>query len=130
MANMNLVVIAGRLTSDPQVKQANNTTVCNFSIATDRSFKDRDGEWKKETLYIDAAAFGRMAENIGKYLAKGRNVLVRGSLRLNSWEEKNTGIRRSKISIMVDECQFLDPKDGTTNRRESDSDTNSREAFP
>lgn len=130
MANMNLVIIAGRLTNDPQVKQAGSTTVVNFSIATDRGYKDRDGEWKKETLYIDAAAFGKMAENIGKYLAKGRNVLVRGSLRLNSWEEKTTGARRSKISIMIDECQFLDPKDGTTNRRESESDTNSREAFP
>lgn len=131
MADLNLVVLAGRLTRDPEQRRTQSGSVTNFGIAVDKKWKDAHGEQKKETLFIDCAAFGRMAENIAQYMARGRSILVRGSLRLNSWEDAN-GNSRSKITVLCEDCQFLDSKPASSpsgNRSQNDEPA-SRESFP
>jgi single-strand DNA-binding protein len=118
--NFNRVTIAGNLTRDPQVKfLAGEKAVANFSLAINHRYKDDEGAKKEETTFIDIEAWGRTAELIGQYLTKGSNCFIEGRLKLESWEDKDTKAKRSKIKVVADNVQFLDRKtdtvDGTPN---------------
>lgn len=107
--NYNKVIIAGNLTRDPQLRfLANERAVANFGLAVNRRYKGGDGEMKEETAFIDCEAWGRTAELVGQYLAKGRGALVEGRLRMDSWEDKQTGQKRSKLLVSADTVQFTD----------------------
>lgn len=107
--NLNKVMIAGNLTRDPEVKfLANDKCVAQFGLAINRKFKDANGELKDDTTFVDVEAWGRTAELVGQYLVKGRGCYVDGRLKLESWEDKATGAKRSKLKIVADQVLFTD----------------------
>jgi len=108
--NLNQVTLIGRLTRDPEQKALpNGTAVVNFSIATSRTWKDKDGEKKEETEFHNCVAFGRTAEVIGQYLKKGQLANVVGRLQTRKWEKD--GHTNYRTEIIVDQMQ-MGPKAG------------------
>ncbi len=107
MANFNKVLLMGNLTRDPQLSYTpNQTAVVDFGLAVNRKWKSRDGEDRDETCFIDCRAFGRTAENINKYMSKGRPLFVEGRLTFDSWTSQD-GTKRSKHRVTVENFQFL-----------------------
>jgi len=105
----NRVLLAGNLTRDPQVRFfANERAVADFGLAINRKYKTADGQMKEEVTFVDIEAWGRTAELVGQYLTKGRACFVEGRLRLDSWEDKKDGQKRSKLKVVADNVQFLD----------------------
>lgn len=107
--DLNHITIAGRLTRDPELKYTNaGKPVCKLSIANSRYYKDRDGQRTEETTFVDVTAWGPMAEWIGQRLTKGRPVIVEGRLRMQEWEDRATGQKRSKLDIDASRVTPLD----------------------
>jgi single-strand DNA-binding protein len=105
---LNHLIIAGNLTRDPITKfLANEKCVVNFAIANSRKYKSASGEEREETIFLDCAAFGKTAETIGRYLVKGKPVIVEGMLKQETWTDKETGKNRSKIVLNVDKFHFV-----------------------
>ena len=106
---MNVVILQGNLTHEPLLKyltiREKQVAVCNFSIATHRFFKNANGEKNKETTFIDCEAWDTGAETISKYVNKGDQLLVRGSLKNDSWERPD-GQKVSKIRLRVEEFEL------------------------
>ncbi len=114
MANFNKVLLIGNLTRDPQLSYTpSQTAVVDFGLAVNRRWKGQDGENKEETCFVDCRAFGRTAENINKYLTKGRPLFIEGRLTFDSWTAQD-GTKRSKHRVTVENFQFLgSPAAGT-----------------
>ncbi len=107
MASYNRVILMGNMTRDPQLRYLpSNTAVCEFGLAVNRKWRDRDGNQKDEVCFVDIAAFGRQAETINQYMTKGRPILVEGHLKLDSWTGQD-GQKRSKHTVVVDTFQFV-----------------------
>lgn len=107
MASFNRVILAGNLTRDPQLSYtATNTSVCEFGMAINRRWRDKDGNQKEDVCYVDVDAFGRQAETINQYMSKGRAILIEGRLRFRQWTNKE-GQNRSKLSVVVENFTFL-----------------------
>jgi single-strand DNA-binding protein len=112
MPSVNKVIIVGNLTRDPVTKQLpTQSMVTEFGLAMNRKFKSPDGEDREEVCFVDCAAFGRQAEVIQKYCKKGKSLYIEGRLRYDSWDDKNGHGKRSKLSIVVENFQFLGGKD-------------------
>jgi len=100
-------------------------------MATTRSWSGKDGERREETLYIDVTVWDRQAENCCQFLRKGSAIHVEGSLKMDSWDDKTTGEKRSKIRVTAERVQFLDSRRGDTGGGGSpDDDYSSRESAP
>lgn len=131
MANFNKVMLMGNLTRDPQLSYTpSQTAVVDFGLAVNRKWKGQDGENKEETCFVDCRAFGRTAENINKYLAKGRPLFVEGRLTFDSWTAQD-GTKRSKHRVTVENFQFLGGPGGGqagANKPEQDVSEKSPEA--
>jgi single-strand DNA-binding protein len=131
MANFNKVLLMGNLTRDPQLSYTpNQTAVVDFGLAVNRRWKGQDGENKEDTCFVDCRAFGRTAENINKYLTKGRPLFIEGRLTFDSWTAQD-GTKRSKHRVTVENFQFLGgPAAGPAgaNRTEQDVSEKSPEA--
>ncbi len=113
MADLNRVFLMGRLTFDPELRRTpTGTAVTELRMATTRSWSGRDGERREETLFVDVTVWDRQAETCCQYLRKGSSIHVEGSLRVDTWEDKNTGEKRSKIRIHADRVQFLESRRG------------------
>lgn len=111
--NYNKVFLAGNLTRDPQVRFfANERAVADFGLACNRRYKTADGQMKEEATFVDVEAWGRTAELVGQYLTKGRGCFVEGRLKLDSWEDKESGQKRSKLKVVADSVQFVDSRGG------------------
>lgn len=124
--NYNLVVLAGRLTRDPEVKYSSSgVAVGSLGIATNRFWTDANGEKKEEATFVDCKAFGSTAETIGKYLRKGSLVLVQGRLSLYQWTT-DAGENRSKLSVVVERVQL--PPKGTNGPVQTEVATAQEEA--
>src|SRR5580698_4164892 len=109
MADLNKVFLMGRLTFDPELRRTTGgTAVSELRMATTRSWAGRDGERREETLFIDVTVWDRQAENCCQFLRKGSAIHVEGSLKIDSWDDKTTGEKRSKILVHADRVQFLD----------------------
>jgi single-strand DNA-binding protein len=106
--DLNKVIVAGRLTGDPEFKQLENSQLATFSLAMNRRWKDNGGETREEACFIGVKVFGKRAETIRKFFHKGDNILVEGHLRQESWEKD--GEKRSKHVIMLDNFSFVDSK--------------------
>jgi single-strand DNA-binding protein len=112
MASFNRVILAGNLTRDPQFSYLpSNTPVCEFGLAVNRRYRDKDGNQKEEVCFVDLQAFGRTAESISKYFQKGRPILVEGRLRYREWTNKE-GQKRSKLDVFVETFAFIDSGSG------------------
>jgi single-strand DNA-binding protein len=109
MANFNKVILAGNLTRDPEVRYTpKGTAIARLGVAINRTWKNDAGETKEEVTFVDVDAFGRTAEVISQYLKKGRPILIEGRLRYETWDDKQTGQKRSKLGVVLDNFQFLD----------------------
>ncbi len=105
MVDFNRVILAGRLTRDPETRfTPAGVAVTGFSIAVNRRYKSNN-ELKEEVSFFDIVVFGKTGENCAEYLSKGRPVLVEGRLRQRSWE--SDGVKRSKVEVVADNVQFL-----------------------
>ncbi|HEY7117414.1 MAG TPA: single-stranded DNA-binding protein [Tepidisphaeraceae bacterium] len=108
MPSVNKVILVGNLTRDPVTRQLpTQNMVTEFGLATNRRFKSPEGEDREEVCFVDCAAFGRQAEVIQKYCRKGKALYIEGRLRYDSWEDKNGHGKRSKLSVVVENFQFL-----------------------
>ena len=105
--SFNKVMLMGNLTRDVETRTAGNTTVGNFGIALNRKYKTKDGEQREETTFVDCTAWGRTAEVMAQYIGKGDPVFIEGRLKLDEWEDKNSGQKRSKIEVVVESFQFV-----------------------
>jgi single-strand DNA-binding protein len=108
MANYNKVILVGNLTRDPQLKYLpSQMAVVDFGLAVNHKFKTKTGEDREEVLFIDCSCFGKGAEIINQYCQKGKQLLVEGRLKYDTWEDKQGGGKRSKHIVVVDNFQFL-----------------------
>jgi single-strand DNA-binding protein len=109
MANFNKVILAGNLTRDPELRYTpKGVAIAKIGLAINRSWKTETGETKEEVTFVDVDAFGRTAETIGQYLKKGRPILMEGRLRYDTWDDKQTNAKRSKLGVVLETFQFLD----------------------
>lgn len=109
MPDLNKVLIAGRLTRDPELRYINSgVAVCAMGIAVSRKYRTKEGEQREETLFINVEAWRKAAEYCGEHLKKGRPVLVEGSLKSEEWEDKNTGQKRTAIKVHAMRVNALD----------------------
>ena len=114
MANLNKVMLIGNLTRDPQMKTLpSNTAIADFGLAVSRRFKTAAGEDREETCFLDCTAFGKQAEVIGQYCQKGKPLFVEGRLKFDSWDDKQGFGRRSKVSVVVENFQFIGSKENS-----------------
>jgi single-strand DNA-binding protein len=122
MANLNKVMLIGRLTRDPEVRTFSNggkVAAIGFAV-NNRKKNQQTGQWEDEPVFLELKAFNRetgrkMADTIEQYLRKGMQVYFEGHLVLEQWEDKNGGGKRQAVKIIVDDFQFLDPKqDGSS----------------
>lgn len=112
MANYNKVLLMGNLTRDPELKRtSSDMAVAQISIAVNRRYKDKTGELKEETTFVDCEAWGKTAETMAKYLSKGRPVFVEGRLKLDQWQDKE-GNNRSKLKVVIEKFEFVDSRGG------------------
>jgi single-strand DNA-binding protein len=109
MANFNKVILAGNLTRDPELRYTpKGTAIAKFGLAINRTWKTETGETKEEVTFVDVDSFGRQAEVIAQYMKKGRPLLVEGRLRLDQWDDKQTGQKRSRLGVVLEGFSFLD----------------------
>jgi single-strand DNA-binding protein len=108
MASFNKVILVGNLTRDPELRYTpKGTAVAKLGLAVNRVWKTETGETKEEVTFVDIDAFARQAETICQYLKKGNPLLVEGRLKLDTWEDKNTHQKQSKLKIVLEAFQFL-----------------------
>jgi single-strand DNA-binding protein len=110
MANFNKVIIVGNLTRDPELRYTpKGTAVARITLAVNRTFTSGEGgEKKEEVSFVDVDVWGRQAEVIAQYMKKGRPLLVEGRLKQDSWEDKNTKQKQSKLKVVLETFSFLD----------------------
>lgn len=109
MANLNRVLLIGRLTRDPEVRfSSGGMPIANIGIAVNNYRKAQDGSRQEETVFVEVTAFGRTAELAQQYLRKGRQAFFEGKLAFDQWDDKATGAKRSKLYVICDNLQFLD----------------------
>lgn len=108
MAYLNKVFLIGNLTRDPELRVTpKGTAICQFGLAVNRQFKDESGQNRDETTFVDIEAWGKQGELVAKYLTKGSPAMVEGRLKLDQWEDKQSGQKRSKLKVVLDNVQFL-----------------------
>src|SRR3954471_21651516 len=111
MASFNRVILAGNLTRDPELRYTpKGTAIAKIGLAINRTWKNEAGETKEEVTFLDIDAFARQAETIGQYLKKGRPILVEGRLRLDTWDDKQTNQKRSRLGVVLESFQFMDSR--------------------
>lgn len=105
--NLNRVLLIGNLTRDPELKKTQSgQSVCEFSIATNRITKTRDGQDREETCYVDLVVWGKQAEACKKFLVKGRSVYIEGRLSFEKWESES-GERKSRLRVVAEKISFI-----------------------
>jgi single-strand DNA-binding protein len=110
--SVNKVILIGNLGKDPEVKYTQTgMAVAHFTLATNERFKDKDGNWQDRTEWHNLVAFQRTAEIAAEYLKKGRSVYIEGSLRTNSWDDKETGQKKYKTEIIINDLVLLGGRD-------------------
>ncbi len=108
LPEVNRVFLSGNLTRDPELRRtANDRAVAGFGLASNRRYKDRDGEWKEIVSFLNIVVWGRQAETCAEFLRKGSAVFVEGRLQSRSWETQD-GQKRSTVEVVADRVQFLD----------------------
>lgn len=107
MRGFSKAIITGNLTRDPELRNTpSGASVCGFTVAVNRTYRDASGEQREDVSFIDCSAWGKLAEMINQYAKKGTGVLVSGRLDQRSWEDKTTGQKRSRVEIVVEDFNF------------------------
>lgn len=126
MASINKVILIGNLTRDPELKYTpKGTAIAKIGLAVNRQWKTETGEKKEEVTFVDVDVFGRTAENVGQYTRKGSPILIEGRLKLDTWDDKQTNQKRSKLGVVAEIVQFLGG-----GKKESAPDQDPAENFP
>jgi len=111
MASYNKVILLGNLTRDPELKYTpKGMAVAKIGMAVNRKYKAESGEQKEEVTFIDIEAWGKQAELLGQYMRKGSPLFVEGRLKLDQWDDKNTGQKVSKLKVVLEQFQFVGGK--------------------
>lgn len=109
--NLNKVILAGNMTRDVEAKTiASGTTVAQFGLAINRKWKNAAGEAQEEVTFLDCEAWGKTAELIAQHFGKGKPIFVEGRLKLEQWDDKQSGAKRSKVKVVVESFQFVGAK--------------------
>ena len=118
---MNLAIISGNITRDPELRYtATGTGVAEINVAVNEKWKDKNtGELKEEVSFIGVKVFGKQAETIAQYFKKGSPIMVQGKLKQESWEEKDTGKKRSKTVLVMERFEFMERGGGKSEPRQS-----------
>ena len=112
MPSYNRVVLVGNLTRDPQLRTLpSQMSVVEIGLAINHRYKTQSGEQREEVCFVDCTAFGKTGEIINQYMTKGKPILVEGRLKLDSWDDKQGGGKRSKHTVVIDNFQFLGGRD-------------------
>ena len=113
MASLNRVFLIGNLTRDPELRVTpKGTAIAQFGLAVNRKYKKEDGSDGEEVTFVDIEAWGKQGELVAKYLTKGSPAMVEGRLKLDQWEDKQSGQKRSKLKVVLDNVQFLSTRGG------------------
>ena len=113
MANLNKVMLMGNLTRDPEVRYTpKGTAVAELGMAINRVYSAENGEKREETTFVDVTLWGRTAEIAGEFLKKGRPVFIEGRLQLDTWDDKTTGQKRSKLKVVGEGLQLIGSRGG------------------
>jgi len=108
MANLNRVLLIGNLTRDPEIRYTpKGTAVADVGLAINRVLNTEEGERREEVTYVDVVLWARLAEIADQYLKKGRPVFIEGRLQLDSWDDKQTGQKRSRLRVVAENMQLL-----------------------
>ena len=108
MASFNKVILLGNLTRDPEVRYTpKGSAVCDLGIAVNRVYTTDSGERREDVTYVDVVLWARLAEIAGEYLKKGRPVFIEGRLQMDTWDDKQTGQKRSKLRVVCEKMQML-----------------------
>jgi len=108
MANLNKVLLLGNVTRDPELRYTpKGSAVCDLGIAVNRAYTTDSGEKREEVTFVDVTLWGRTAEIAGEYLKKGRPVFIEGRLQLDTWDDKQTGQKRTKLRVVGENMQLL-----------------------
>jgi single-strand DNA-binding protein len=108
MANLNKVMLIGNLTRDPELRYTpKGTAVADISLAINRVWMDEQKGKQEETIFVDVTLWGRQAELAQQYLTKGRGAYIEGRLQMDTWDDKETGKKRSKLKVIGENLQFL-----------------------
>lgn len=109
MASYNKVILIGNLTRDPELRYTpKGTAVATFTLAVNRSYTTESGEKREEVSFVDVDVWDRQAETIGQYMKKGRSLLVEGHLKQDTWDDKQTNQKRSKLKVVLESFRFVD----------------------
>lgn len=121
MASVNKVILVGNLGRDPETRYATSgSAICNITVATSRQWKDKaTGEKKEETEWHRVVFYDRLAEIAGEYLKKGRPVFIEGRLQMDTWDDKQTGQKRTKLRVVGESMQLLGGRPGGTGAAEA-----------
>lgn len=112
-ASFNKVILVGNLTRDPEVRYTpKGSAVCDLGLAVNRIFTPEGGEKREEVTFVDVVLWARLAEIAGEYLKKGRPVLIEGRLQLDTWDDKQSGQKRSKLRVIGETMQLLGSRQG------------------
>lgn len=113
MASLNKVMLIGNVTRDPEVKYTpKGSAVADIGLAINRNYTNQAGEKVEETVFVDVELWGRLAEIAGEYAKKGRPIFVEGRLRIDSWEDKQSGQKRSRLKVVGEGLQLLGSRQG------------------
>jgi single-strand DNA-binding protein len=113
MASFNKVMLMGNLTRDPELKYTpKGTAIADIGLAVNRTYTADNGEKREEVTFIDVTLWGRVAEIVGEYCKKGRPLFVEGRLQLDTWDDKQTGQKRSKLKVVGENIQLLGSREG------------------
>ena len=108
MASFNKVILIGNLTRDPELRYTpKGMAIAKIGLAVNRTWRNEAGESKEEVTFIDVDAFGRQAETLAQYMKKGSPLMVEGRLKLDQWDDKQTGQKRSRLGVVIEGFQFL-----------------------
>ncbi len=113
MASFNKVILLGNLTRDPEIRYTpKGSAVCDLGIAVNRVYTTEGGERREEVTFVDVVLWARLAEIAGEYLRKGRPVFIEGRLQMDSWDDKQTGQKRTKLRVVGESMQLLGGRPG------------------
>jgi single-strand DNA-binding protein len=131
MASFNKVILLGNLTRDPEVRYTpKGTAVTDLGLAVNRTYTADNGEKREEVTFVDVTFWGRTAEVAGEYLKKGRPVFVEGRLQLDSWDDKQSGQKRTKLKVIGENMQMLGAPRGGGSGGGGDDEGGSRSSRP
>ncbi len=108
MANLNKVLLLGNVTRDPEVRYTpKGSAVCDLGVAVNRAYTTDSGEKRDEATFVDVTLWGRTAEVASEYLKKGRPVFIEGRLQMDTWDDKQTGQKRTRLRVVAENMQLL-----------------------